>query len=68
MAALADELAMTRTDREALGAEIATLKANAANFEEQKRLLVEARQEMLKEFPWPRGKDEGGVQMSHNLG
>jgi DNA recombination protein RmuC len=48
--ALADELAMTRTDREALGAELATLRANAANFEEQKRLLVEARQEMLKEF------------------
>ncbi len=47
---LADELSRTRTEREALGAELATLKANAANFEEQKRLLVDARQEMLKEF------------------
>ena len=34
----------------ALTAELATLKANAANFDEQKRLLVEAKEEMLKEF------------------
>src|ERR1700712_1459476 len=36
--ALADELAAVRMGREALAAELATLKANAANFAEQKRL------------------------------
>ncbi len=33
-----------------LGAELATLKEKTANFDEQKRLLIEAREEMLKEF------------------
>ncbi len=47
---LAAELDKARGEKEGLGAELATLKANAAHFEEQKRLLVEAREEMLKEF------------------
>ena len=34
----------------ALSAELATLKEKTANFDEQKRLLVEAREELLKEF------------------
>ena len=34
----------------ALNAELATLKEKTANFDEQKRLLVEARDAMLKEF------------------
>ncbi|MBX7483726.1 DNA recombination protein RmuC [Qipengyuania qiaonensis] len=33
-----------------LGAELATLKEKTANFDEQKRLLIEARGELLKEF------------------
>ena len=33
-----------------LGAELATLKEKTANFDEQKRLLIEAREEFLKEF------------------
>ncbi len=34
----------------ALSAELATLREKTANFDEQKRLLVEAREELLKEF------------------
>ncbi len=33
-----------------LASELATLKEKTANFDEQKRLLVEAREELLKEF------------------
>ncbi|WP_226664274.1 DNA recombination protein RmuC [Alteriqipengyuania lutimaris] len=33
-----------------LSSELATLKEKTANFDEQKRLLVEAREELLKEF------------------
>ncbi len=47
---LAAQLDSARADKEGLAAELATLKANAANFEEQKRLLVEAKEAMLKEF------------------
>ena len=47
---LAGELAGVRGEKEALAAELATFKANAANFEEQKRLLVEAREQLLREF------------------
>ncbi len=39
-----------RRDNTALGAQLATLKEKTANFDEQKRLLVEAREELLKEF------------------
>ena len=47
---LAGELTGVRGEKEALAAELATFKANAANFEEQKRLLVEAREQLLREF------------------
>ncbi|MDE2412214.1 MAG: DNA recombination protein RmuC [Sphingomonadales bacterium] len=47
---LADELAVVRQRGEALGGELATLKANAAHFEEQKRLLLEAQDGLKKEF------------------
>jgi len=43
----ADELRRANT---ALSTELATLKEKTANFDEQKRLLVEAREELLKEF------------------
>jgi DNA recombination protein RmuC len=46
----------------ALSAELATLKANAANFDEQKRLLVEAKEEMLKEFQLTGSKVLGRAQ------
>ena len=39
-----------RRNNGALSAELATLKEKTANFDEQKRLLIEAREEMLKEF------------------
>ncbi|OBX20863.1 DNA recombinase [Erythrobacter sp. QSSC1-22B] len=39
-----------RRTNSALASELATLKEKTANFDEQKRLLVEAREEMLKEF------------------
>ncbi len=48
--ALAQELDGARAERQSLATELATLKANAAHFEEQKRLLVSAREELLKEF------------------
>ncbi|OYW16095.1 MAG: DNA recombinase [Novosphingobium sp. 12-64-8] len=44
------ELATTRSEREDLRAELARLKADAANFAEQKRLLVEAQEMLRKEF------------------
>ena len=47
---LADELAATRQSRELLSGENATLRANAANFEEQKRLLLTAQDGLKKEF------------------
>ncbi|ROT94870.1 DNA recombination protein RmuC [Altererythrobacter sp. FM1] len=48
----AHEVAMDELRRAngALNAELATLKEKTANFDEQKRLLVEARDAMLKEF------------------
>jgi DNA recombination protein RmuC len=47
---LADELAVVRESREAIRAELATLKANALHFDEQKRLLIEAQETLKKEF------------------
>lgn len=47
---LARELAEVRESREAIGAELATLKANALHFDEQKRLLIEAQETLRKEF------------------
>ena len=48
--ALADELSLTRQAGETARAELATLREKTANFEEQKKLLVEAREELLREF------------------
>lgn len=48
--ALAGELASVRQAGEAARVELERLKADAAHFEEQKKLLVEAREELLKEF------------------
>ena len=48
--ALAHALDQSRGEREGLRAELATLKANAANFGEQQRLLIEAKESLLKEF------------------
>lgn len=48
--ALAGQLDQARREREALGAELAALKEKTANFDEQKRLLVSAREDLLKEF------------------
>ena len=50
VAGLEQELANTRSEREAVRGELATLKEKVANFDEQKRLLVEAREALLKEF------------------
>ena len=47
---LRTEIVGVRQERDLIGAELATLKANAAHFEEQKKLLVEAREALLKEF------------------
>jgi DNA recombination protein RmuC len=47
---LAGELAETRESREGIRAELATLKANALHFDEQKRLLIEAQEGLKKEF------------------
>ena len=47
---LAEELRAVRTERDGAREELATLKANAANFDEQQRILLSAREEMLKEF------------------
>ena len=53
-AARADALALAldevRSDREDLRAELAGLKEKVANFDEQKRLLAEAKEALLKEF------------------
>ena len=47
---LAEQLDTARGEREQLRSEIATLKANAANFDDQMKLMREAREDMLKEF------------------
>jgi DNA recombination protein RmuC len=48
--ALGHELSLVRSERERLAAELAGLRADAAHFEEQKRLLIAAREEMLAQF------------------
>ncbi|MDE2596268.1 MAG: DNA recombination protein RmuC [Sphingomonadales bacterium] len=47
---LQDELAAVRDSREALRGELARLQANAAHFDEQKRLLLAAQEGLKKEF------------------
>ena len=48
--ALDVELAAIRAERDRHANDLATHKANAANFDEQKRLLIEAREELLAQF------------------
>jgi len=54
LAQRADELAArldeARERTEGLSADLATLRANAAHFEEQKRLMLEAQEALRKEF------------------
>lgn len=59
---LAAELAEVRADRETVRAELATLKANAAHFDEQKRLLLEAQEALKKEFEAAGAKVLEGAQ------
>lgn len=47
---LTGQIAKVRDERDRIGTELATLKANAAHFDEQKKLLLEAREELVKEF------------------
>jgi DNA recombination protein RmuC len=47
---LAQELAAVRENREAIRAELATLKANAVHFDAQQRTLLEAQELLKKEF------------------
>jgi DNA recombination protein RmuC len=47
---LGRELVALREDREAIRSELATLKANEANFAEQQRLLLESQALLKKEF------------------
>jgi DNA recombination protein RmuC len=60
--ALVGELAGVRAERDALGTELATLKANAAHFDEQKRLLLEAQEALRKEFEAAGAKVLEGAQ------
>ena len=60
--ALAQELATVRDNGAAALAELATLKANAAHFEEQKRLLLEAQEALKKEFEAAGAKVLEGAQ------
>jgi len=48
--ALADEVSQVREQHRLAATELATLKANAANFDEQKRLLLDAQEALKKEF------------------
>jgi DNA recombination protein RmuC len=60
--ALEVELATVRGEHAGLVAELATLKANAAHFEEQKRLLLAAQDGLRKEFEAAGAKVLEGAQ------
>lgn len=62
--ALAEELSGVRSEREGLRAELATLHANAANFDEQKRLLLAAQEMLRKEFESAGAKVLEGAQQA----
>ena len=47
---LSGQIAKVREERDRFGTELATLRANASHFDEQKKLLIEAREELVKEF------------------
>jgi DNA recombination protein RmuC len=59
---LADELGHIRGERDGLSAELATLRANASNFDEQKRLLMDAQAALTKEFEAAGAKVLEGAQ------
>jgi DNA recombination protein RmuC len=59
---LSQELAASRLDGDALRTELATLRANAANFDEQKQLLLQAQAELKKEFEAAGAKVLEGAQ------
>ena len=61
---LAGDLDSTRADREALRAEVAGLRADAANFADRERMLIEAREILLKEFQNAGAKVLEGAQKS----
>ena len=61
---LAADLDAARADREALRAEVAGLRADAANFADRERLLIEAREILLKEFQNAGAKVLEGAQKS----
>jgi DNA recombination protein RmuC len=61
---LAEELDGVRDEREALRATVAALKADAANFADRERLLIEARETLLKEFQNAGAKVLGEAQKS----
>ncbi len=60
--ALEKDLLDIRTERDRHATDLATHKANAANFEEQKRLLIEAREELLTQFRVAGGEVLGRAQ------
>lgn len=60
--ALAGELAEVRADRDGIRSDLTTLKANAAHFDEQKRLLLEAQEALKKEFEAAGAKVLEGAQ------
>jgi DNA recombination protein RmuC len=59
---LAAELPDLRASREALRAELATHKANASNFDEKQRLLIDAQEALKKEFAAAGAKVLEGAQ------
>ena len=61
---LAAHLDTARGDREALREDVARLKADAANFADRERLLIEARELLLKEFQNAGAKVLGEAQES----
>ena len=61
---LASDLDKARADREALRAEVAGLRADASNFADRERLLIEARELLLKEFQNAGAKVLGEAQES----
>ena len=62
--ALAADLDAALGDREALREDVARLKADAANFADRERLLIEARETLLKEFQNAGAKVLEGAQKS----
>ncbi len=60
--ALASEIGEVRAGRESLAAQLATLRSNAAHFDEQQRLLIDAKEGLRKEFEVAGAKVLEGAQ------